>query len=95
MEYATVSSIVNSSFSQTGISYFFNVSPYFFKLLNVDGIDDFKYSAIKDDRDADKRLMDDEPETDDTDDNIDVKRAEAVIEDQLKSNQDFVESLGE
>ena len=61
----------------------------------VDGIDDFKYSAIKDDRDADQRLMDDEPETDDTDDNIDVKRAEAVIEDQLKSNQDFVESLGE
>lgn len=61
----------------------------------VDGIDDFKYSTIKDDRDADKRLMDDEPETDDTDDNIDVKRAEAVIEDQLKSNQDFVESLGE
>lgn len=61
----------------------------------VDGIDDFKYSAIKDDCDADKRLMDDEPETDDTDDNIDVKRAEAVIEDQLKSNQDFVESLGE
>ena len=61
----------------------------------VDGIDDFKYSTIKDDRDADKRLMDDEPETEDADDNIDIKRAEAVIEDQLKSTPDFVESLGE
>ena len=61
----------------------------------VDGIDRFKYSTIKDDNDANRRFMDNEPETEDTDDNIDIKRAEAVIEDQLKSNQDFVESLGE
>lgn len=61
----------------------------------VDGIDRFKYSTIRDDNDANRRFMDNEPETEDTDDNIDIKRAEAVIEDQLKSNQDFVESLGE
>lgn len=60
-----------------------------------DGIDRFKYSTIKDDSDADRRFIDNEPGNEDADDNIDIKRAEAVIEDQLKSNQDFVESLGE
>lgn len=60
-----------------------------------DGIDRFKYSTIKDDRDADRRFIDNEPGNEDADDNIDIKRAEAVIEDQLKSNPDFVESLGE
>lgn len=60
-----------------------------------DGIDRFKYSTIRDDSDADRRFIDNEPGNEDADDNIDIKRAEAVIEDQLKSNQDFVESLGE
>ena len=60
-----------------------------------DGIDRFKYSTIKDDSDADRRFIDNEPGNEDADDNIDIKRAEAVIEDQLKSNPDFVESLGE
>lgn len=55
-----------------------------------DGIDRFKYSTIKDDSDADRRFIDNEPGNEDADDNIDIKRAEAVIEDQLKSNPEVV-----